>query len=232
MGNLYRRLGGLALALIMIPVFVGLLACMPVPVGDPERSKIDPARTGAWFGVADDVPLLFFYEPYDKRTWLVRNYEFSGDYEKTAIELTYAEAIAGVDPDDEAPEDFELYKVWRTKIGKRWFETWEPWCGDGTCDGLPETSQRDLGEMYWYVWLIETLDADRTRMYMVNGDSDVFEDIEDFELAEDRANMKKLRRAAEKVIRRNLDNPEMYVYQEDDESFVMFRMTPEDYEKL
>ena len=26
----------------------GLLACMPVPVGDPERSRIDPNLSGAW----------------------------------------------------------------------------------------------------------------------------------------------------------------------------------------
>jgi hypothetical protein len=231
MDNLYRRLGGLALALIMVPVFIGLLACMPVPVGDPERSKIDPARTGVWIGAVDDGPMILIYEPYDKRTWLMRNYQIGGSYEKSSIELTYADAVAGLDLDGEDPEDFELYKVWRTKIGKRWFETWEPRCDEGDCNGLPENISRDEGE-FWFVWLVEQLDANRTRMYMVNGDSDVFDDIEDFELAEDRANLFKLRRAAEKVIRRNLDDPEMYMYYEDDESFVMFRMTPEDYEKL
>jgi len=232
MGKLYRRLGGLALALIMVPVFIGLLACMPVPVGDPERSKIDPARTGAWFGVVDDTPLLLFYEPYDKRTWLMRNYEFSGSYAKPGIELTYADAIAGLNPDGEAPDDFELYKVWRTKIGKRWFETWEPWCEEGVCNGLPDNVSRDDRELFWFVWLVEQLDADRTRMYMVDGDSDVFDDIEDFELDEDRANLSKSRRAAEKVIRRNLDNPEMYDHYEDDDSFVLFRMTQEDYDEF
>lgn len=232
MDNIYRRLGGLALALIMIPVFIGLLACMPVPVGDPERSKIDPTRAGAWLGAVDDELELFIYEPYDKRTWLVRYFEIDGDYDIPAIDLTYADAIAGLSPEGDGAEFAQIYKVWRSKIGKSWLETWEPWCGDDSCDVLPDDALRGSGEAYWHVWRIEQLDADRVRMYGINGESDVFDDIEDFELADDRSNMKKLRREAEKTIRRNLDNPEMYLYYEDDDSFVMFRMTEKEYDEL
>ena len=232
MDRIYRRLGGVGLALIMIPAFIGLLACMPVPIGDPERSKIDPDMSGAWLGVVDDEPNLFLYEPYDKRTWLLRHYELPGSYEKSAIALSHEEAIAGVDSEDSDYETFALYKVWRTKLGKQWFETWEPWCDLDACIGLPDDLHGESEEMFWYVWRIEKLDADRIRMYMVNSDYEGFEDIEGFDLEDEDRNRKKPRRAAEKVMKRNIDDPDLYEYYEDDDSFVMFRMTVEDYDDL
>jgi hypothetical protein len=231
-GKIYRRLGGIALALLMIPAFIGLLACMPVPIGDPERSRIDPDMSGAWIGVVDDEPSLFFYEPYDKRTWLLRHYEMPGDYEKPAIALSYEEVVAGMDSEDSDYETFALYKVWRTKLRKQWFETWEPWCGADACIELPDDLHGESEEMFWYVWRIEKLDADRIRMYMVNSDYEGFQDIEGFDLDDEDRNLKKIRRAAEKVIKRNIDDPDLYEYYEDDDSFVMFRLTSEDFDGL
>lgn len=49
MQRLYRRLAGLGLALIMIPVFIGLLACMPVPVGNSEQGRIDDNQAAVFF---------------------------------------------------------------------------------------------------------------------------------------------------------------------------------------
>ena len=232
MDKIYRRLGGIVLALIMIPAFIGLLACMPVPIGDPERSKIDDDLSGVWIGVVDYEPTLLIYEQYDKRTWLMRHYEMPGVYEKPAIALSYEEVIAGVDSEDSEYEDFALYKVWRTKLGKQWFETWEPWCGEDSCGGLPDNLHGEQEEIFWYVWRIEKLDADRIRMYMVNPDYDGFEDIEGFDPDDEDRNIKRVRRAAEKVIKRNIDDQELYEYYENDESFVMFRMTVEDYDDL
>ena len=232
MDQTYRRLGGIVLALIMIPVFIGLMACMPVPIGNPERSKVDPDLSGAWLGVVDDGATLLIYEQYDKRTWLMRNYEVTGSYEKSALELSYPEAIAGLDTSADLYEDHMIYKVWRTKLGRQWFETWEPWCGDDSCAGLPDTLHGEREEKFWYTWRVEKLDADRIRMYMVNSDYDGFESIEGFDVGNEDKNTRNVRRAAEKVIKRNIDDPELYEYYEDDESFVMFRMTAEDYDEL
>ena len=30
------------MALIALPAFLGLMACLPVPIGNPEKSRIDP----------------------------------------------------------------------------------------------------------------------------------------------------------------------------------------------
>ena len=54
MSSYARRLAGLVLMLGMIPVFVGLMACIPVPLGDPESSRIDPDLNGTWI-VADEA---------------------------------------------------------------------------------------------------------------------------------------------------------------------------------
>ncbi len=226
MDKIYRRLGGIVLALIMIPAFIGLLACMPVPIGDPERSKIDDDLTGVWISVMDDEATLLIYEQYDKRTWLVRQYEIGGRYDKPATELSYAEVMAVVDTEDLDKESFEVYKAWRTKLGKHWFVVWE------VMGEIPGYGSESGDEKFWYVWRIEKLDADRIRMYMVDPDYDGFEDIEGFDPDEEDRNVRKVRRAAEKVIKRNIDDPDLYEYYDDDDSFVMFRMTVEDFNKL
>jgi len=63
------------LALVLIPIFAGLLACMPVPIGDPERSRIDPELSGVWAVLQSEDSgsdaIFYIIEPYDKRTWLV-----------------------------------------------------------------------------------------------------------------------------------------------------------------
>ena len=66
-----RSASGAVLMLAIIPAIVGLLACMPVPIGDPERSRIDPEITGAWVWLNDGDSSFFVFEPYDKRTWLL-----------------------------------------------------------------------------------------------------------------------------------------------------------------
>ena len=52
-----RSASGMVLMLAIIPIFAGLLACMPVPIGDPERSRIDPEITGVWFLESDGTKI-------------------------------------------------------------------------------------------------------------------------------------------------------------------------------
>ena len=49
-----RSISGALLMLVIIPILAGLLACMPVPIGNPERSRIDPAITGVWAFMEED----------------------------------------------------------------------------------------------------------------------------------------------------------------------------------
>lgn len=220
------------LAAIMIPVFIGLMACMPVPVGDPERSRIDPDRAGAWVGVVDGGPTLLLYQPYDKRTWLMRNYELDGDLDEPAIDYSYEDVIAGIDSSASTFDEFAIYKVWRTEIDDHEFEVWQYWCAEDGCDGLPDAVTGESEDPFYYAWRIERLDADRIRLYMVNSEHDDFDAIEGYGEAVEGVTTPEVSREVVRVIQKHIDDPEYYEYYEDEESFVMFRMRQEDYDEL
>lgn len=97
-----RSFSGAALMLVIIPIFAGLLACMPVPVGNPERSRIDSELSGVWAMVEEGLESgNYLFRPYDKRTWLVVGVEANGS--GTA----------------------QVYKAWVTKLGGEQFLNWE-----------------------------------------------------------------------------------------------------------
>ena len=62
---------GLGIAVILLPVVISLVACipvLPVPIGNPEKSRVDPEMAGVWFDVLEEN--LWLIEPYDRRTYL------------------------------------------------------------------------------------------------------------------------------------------------------------------
>lgn len=202
MNSRSRSLSGAVLMLLIIPIFAGLLACMPVPIGDPERSRIDPDLTGVWAVLASgesfDESGFYVFEPYDKRTWLVSGAGMiAGDgtdlsnYDMTSydgfVELAAAEPI---DKGHVSIEQIQVYKAWLKKLGGELFMTWEPkaMLDDGVAE--PEV---------WFTYRIIKNGRDQFEMQSVNSESDLFDDV------------KETRRAYEKVIRRNADNPELYV---------------------
>ena len=70
-----RTFAGLTLAILFVPVMLGISACLETPIGDPEKGWVDPRITGVWL-TGDPVPedfnaILWLFEPYDSRTWLV-----------------------------------------------------------------------------------------------------------------------------------------------------------------
>ena len=107
---------GAMLTLAMIPFAIGLLACMPVPIGNPERSRIDPEISGVWLVTADADEALYAFEPWDKRTWVV----------------------TGASATDEDSVSIAVYKAWRSKHGGEWFMTWEPRINYDNADFQPE----------------------------------------------------------------------------------------------
>ena len=86
-----------------------------------------------------------------------------------------------------------VYKAWLKKLGGEVFMTWEPKIAlDG---GIAEPD-------VWLVYRIVKDSPDTILMQMVNSESDLFDDV------------KETRRAYEKVISKNADNPELYGYSE------------------
>jgi hypothetical protein len=74
MKPIHRTLAGMGIAAILLPVLIGVLACLPVPIGNPEKSRIDPEMSGVWFDVFDET--LWLIQPYDRRTYLITLYAF------------------------------------------------------------------------------------------------------------------------------------------------------------
>lgn len=197
--------------LLIIPIFAGLLACMPVPIGDPERSKIDPDLTGIWvmLGDDDDVDAGFYvFEPYDKRTWLLAaigieagenvdldKYDFSTyqGYESLAMNEK-------VSFDDIYADGIGLQKAWLTKLGGEQFFTWEPM---GKVDALADVPE------YWMVFHLAKENENTLVLRMVDSASDPFEDI------------KETRRAYERVLKKHARNPE--IFGDDDLSVTLVR---------
>lgn len=202
-----RSLSGAVLMLLLIPIFAGLLACMPVPIGDPERSRIDPDLTGVWAVLsgaasADDAG-FYVFEPYDKRTWLISGGGLvaGDDSDLSDYDLsTYAgfvelAASEDVDEDNVHINTIVVYKAWVKKLGGELFMTWEPKVM--LDDGIPEPE-------VWFVYRIIKEGNDSFRMQSVNGDSPLFKDV------------KVTRRAYERVIRKNVHNEELYDDWDDD----------------
>jgi len=191
----YRSRAGLLIAMLLLPLLLGVLACMPVPIGDPEESRIDPALSGVWLtDLAEDMPLMVF-DPYDKRTWLVSWFELE---EREPI-VSGQNGSANLDQENQAAttnellqmnqcsvEGFILFKGWLTTIGGEHFLTLEQ-----------KTFEPGATPEYWHVFQVKTVGGDRLQLKGVNGDFDGFEDVE-------------TTKEAEEVIRQNLENTDLF----------------------
>ena len=262
-----RSLSGLILAIILLPVLAGLLACfdlMPVPLGDPEKSRVDHGLDGMWLAEYEAVWLL---EPFDEHAWLITVYDIdtedceaageeaageevdaaaeSPDQTETEppaedeiqeiieiepIEDKYAYEIAelrAVDPDCVAGEIDSFFKVWSTTIGPAEFLTFEE---KGMFD---EDSGFVPGE--WLVFRLVRKGGDELHLRWLDSEYEGFDEPELQarlqELADkgpgDARALKSARRAVERMIRRNLDDDDLYL---DDAEIVLFRIKPEDYD--
>lgn len=60
-------------------LLAGFIGCIAIPLGDPEKAKVDDTLVGAWISkpAADGRQLLFTVVPYDARTCLVSEFEFT-----------------------------------------------------------------------------------------------------------------------------------------------------------
>lgn len=200
-----RSASGAVLMLAMIPAIVGVLACLPVPIGDPERSRIDPGITGVWAWLGGDEAAFYVFEPYDRRTWLLTGFGLenakNSDYPLSGYaDLRRLMESKDVGEGGATAGTVVLYKAWRTKIGGEWFMTWEPKVLVGKENFAPDE---------WMVFRIDRPDQDTLKLVMVDGA--LFSDV------------KKTRRAYERVIKKNVRNPDLYF----DEPIKMVRVKPE-----
>ncbi len=214
-----RSLTGAVIAILVLPVFAGLLACLPVPIGDPEKSRIDPELSGMWIGTFDDLDVALF-EPYDKRTWLLTLFEVNSgeedcdwpdvtdeDNEFDPIDWTYDMAIREMGPLESGcleSGSLVLFKVWRKKLGGQWFMIWEK------KSVFDDEDEFDTEE--WWVFRIDKRDPDKFFLWWVDESYDGFDDIDE------------TRKAYERVIKKNVDDTELYA----EDPWVYWRVQAED----
>ena len=234
----YRSFSGALIAIFAVPVFLGLTACLPtfpVPVGNPEKSSVDPYISGIWMIDGDDS--FFIFEPYDKRTWVLSGLDIreDDDYcgekfaaddsddaddlseeELDSIEDAYQALIADMQKygADCYEADLELggIKAWRTKLGGEWFMTWEP---------LGEFDAEDgFGADEWMVFRIDTSVPNQLRLQWLDTSHpawDPFDDLDDEDIK---------KRDVERVIRKNAKDKSFY---HEDDIWVLRRVEPEHY---
>lgn len=205
-----RSISGAVMMLVIIPLFAGLLACMPVPIGDPDRSRIDPAMSGFWIMSGEgEAGSLYLFRPYDKRTWLVIGLElevghlaefdeFDPDTPEDLAQLLRAHEVGvkGIIADDPT-----IYKGWLARIGGRRFMTWEA-IGD---IHYPES----FAPEYWLVFAIEEQRKGHYKMRTVAPDENIFEKLLEAK-DEDGWDPRKARKQWERTLRKNINNPDIY----------------------
>lgn len=215
-----RSNAGLLLALLMLPLLLGVLACLPVPVGNPEKSRIDPALSGAWVLTDSDGGYMFIVlDPYDKRTWLLSliglNADLSDESDKpaaeqdeAAIEESQRLPFTALDASRFRVEEVGVYKCWLTRIGGETFMTWESKTLSGTAPGeKPE---------YWWVFRVRKTGVDS--FYLDNFDYSV-DDLKNVSTS----------REAEKIIRRHVGDPGFF---KEEDAMKLQRLAADDFKAM
>lgn len=231
----HRSLAGLVIALVGLPVFLALTGCLhlPVPIGNPEKSRIDPTLTGLWFRA--DESAIIFLEPFDQRVWLMTfvPVEFADDVCPLAEDRDldteefdgFIEALGEFGADCfSAGDGIAVYKAWVTRIGGQRFMVWEPkgyW--------IPGIG---FGPVAWYAFRLDRRSTDHVGLVMMK--SKYFEDIEgyqelldnlDAETPSDPDQVRRVARDVRRAIRKNVEDPDLYAG--DDVPFDLTRIPPE-----
>lgn len=209
-----RSLSGAALMFVIIPVFAGLLACMPehVPLGNPDRSKIDPDISGTWIVTGEeDFGSVAIFQPWDKHSWLMTNIvlEEGAEADLSAYDLgSYDGVIEMLENEPEGSDGIEIegmlvYKAWLTKISGQQFMTTDVRGmvhEDGTLDS------------FWILdYRLRKKSPDEFSLQMINEKYEAFKDAPTTP------------RAWGKVIRRNKNDEDLY----DDDVARFQRVRPE-----
>jgi len=218
-----RSLTGAVIAVLVLPVFAGLLACMPsfpVPIGNPEKSRIDSDISGMWIMSDGSQTMIHLYVPYDKRTWLLTTYGIEIDEEWCSDEdfetaedlLTYDQIIVNFEGKPDScfeVHGFWIAKAWLTKLGGERFITME----------LKNYYDEDLGYEVdeWLVHRVDLKSPDELRLRWLGADQGGFGKLD---------KTKATRRQYEKIIRKQPDNPGFY----DEDPYDFHRVKSEDTE--
>ena len=220
-----RSLSGALIAVVALPVFLGLVACLPgfpVPIGDPEKSHIDPAISGMWVAGGEDELSVWWFVPYDKRSWLMTWYVIEVDEDNCEpdalpADTDFSSYQAIIEYAGEAGDECLVgspvlaWKAWLTRLGGKLFLTLE--------NKTYYTPHDPTEDDWWLVYGIELSNPDVIRFTEVNADAEVFADLDEDEAT---------RRQYEKILKKQAKNPAIF----SGEGVEMFRVQDADIETL
>jgi len=221
-GRRNRSRAGLIVSILILPLLLGVMACfvLPVPIGNPEKSRIDPAMSGIWLAAGESEGWLVALEPYDKRTWLVTwmvleaatdEDEEDGDDGAEVDEPETAKEDDAVTSDAEdvivdaetaesylerlrdgayVIDQVTFHKGWLTRIKGVRFMVWQPM--------VDLDSERGMDPEWWWVQRVESVNSEHMDTDFINPE---FEDLEKVGT----------RSQAEKLIRRHIKNPALFL---------------------
>jgi hypothetical protein len=181
-----RSRAGLVATILFVPVLLGVMGCfeLPAPIGDPERSRIEPGISGVWIDDESDTDVqVLIFEPFDRRTWLLRWIVLDIDSRDDQSNLEALRA-GGAET-----EGVMLFKVWRKRISGKSFFTME-------FRGLL-SSESEMEPHVWWGARMAVDDTGKLLLHMIDKDFAEFEEG-------------MTRRQLERVIRRNHGNPGLF----------------------
>jgi hypothetical protein len=224
---------GALITLAMLPALVVVMGCLglQVPIGNPEKSSIDPKLTGIWLAstghlLADSVGLLIL-DPYDKRTWIGTGIALEINEEAKIDGLP--ETLEGLDKENLSKVIAEVleasylelkgvyfWKVWLTNLENKEFMTWKPWLliSAYNAEQLDET-EKEEAKFFYLPMGVKRESRDRFSLVHIDWD---FNDLDKV----------KSRYEAERIIRQNINNPELF----ETETIVYQRLNIEIYEPV
>ena len=210
-------------ASVLVALVLGLAACLPVRVGDPEKARVDPRFNSGWLTREQDT--VWSFRPWDERTWLVvigqvveKEPEADAAASKPAEPAVSSSAESNWAYDT---EHFEIgtalvHKAWLTTLGGKQFLVLEPAAIAAPPD--PKDESYAFSDFVWYVHRVDWLDADTLQLRMVDED---FGGLEDVQTSAE----------AERIIAENAGNPALYgddpAKPEDDDRTILHRASGE-----
>jgi hypothetical protein len=164
MRNRQRTVLGLALFVPVAAVLLSLFACLPAPVGDPEKSTVDAKLTGAWIGASEksDDRWIALLRPWDRHTWYLVYLNTKKDGEGKGAGHMH-------------------FKAWLTRLGGATFITAEPL---ETLDYAFPPAAGEKAEKHWIVGRVDIKD-DALTFRLIDLNSWIVKDLKTREKLED-----------------------------------------------
>jgi len=150
-----RTVLGILLFVPLAAVILATFACLPAPVGDAEKSKVDPGLVGAYRLVPPDPAskdeVMALLRPWDQHTYFL---QYMGNNKS----------------DPSSKPELMQFKAWLTTFGGGTFLTCQPMDDLGFATGNSSQSE------YWVVLRLDKV-ADGLQARMVDADSPLLKDV-------------------------------------------------------